>query len=203
MQTNATAANISQTFPLSVYRPSHVFSSNNSLYLTRPRGKSFPRGQSAVPPRGLTIFWCIYSRFSISCLSVWCFLKLFAQLSLIRHVYNNPERRKRATIVCFLKKKITSRVRRRFHEANIVGVPCKRAQHCCATLRISQNNRNVGTFYRFQTVRNKCQHCCGSMQTDATSHNIVGPNNVACCWPTLLRPFAWGFTSRNNRDMFH
>ena len=31
-------------------------------------------------------------------------LKLFAQLSLIRHVYNNPERRKRATIVCFMKK---------------------------------------------------------------------------------------------------
>ena len=32
--------------------------------------------------------------------------------------------------------------------ANIVVVPCKRAQH-------------------------------------------VGPNNVACCWPTMLRPFAW------------
>ena len=29
------------------------------------------------------------------------------------------------------------------------------------------------------------------MQTDATSHNIVGPNNVGCCWPTVLRPFAW------------
>ena len=69
------------------------------------RGKSFPReGQSAVPPRGLTIFWCIYSRFSIFCLNIWCFLKLFAQLSLIRRVYNNPGRRKRATIVCFLKK---------------------------------------------------------------------------------------------------
>ena len=86
----------------SVYWPSHVFSSNNSLYLTRPRGKSFPReGQSAVSPRGLTIFWCIYSRFSIFCLNVSCFFKLFAQLSLIHHVYNNPERRKRATIVRF------------------------------------------------------------------------------------------------------
>ena len=123
MQTNATTANIvgvrslfwpflSQAFPLalSVYRPSHVFSSNNySLYLTRPRGKSFPReGQSAVQPRGLTIFWCIYSRFSIFCLNVSCFLKLFAQFSLIRHVYNNPERRKCATIVCFLKKILQS-----------------------------------------------------------------------------------------------
>ena len=61
------------------------------------------RGQSAVPPRGLTIFRCIYSRFPIFCLNVSCFLKSFAPLSLIRHVYNNPERRKRATIVCFLK----------------------------------------------------------------------------------------------------
>ena len=41
--------------------------------------------------------------FSIFCLNVWCFLKFFAPLSLIRHVYNNPERRKRAMIVCFLK----------------------------------------------------------------------------------------------------
>ena len=71
----------------------------------------------------------------------------------------------------------------------IVGVPCKRAQHCCATLRRSQNNRNVGTcwaknltgFKLYATSANKCQHCCGSMQTDATSHNIVGPNNVWCC----------------------
>ena len=22
----------------------------------------------------------------------------------------------------------------------------------------------------------------------------VGPNNVTCCWPTVLRPFAWAFT---------
>ena len=52
-----------QAFPLSVYRPSHVFSLNNSLYFTRPRGKSFTREcQSAVPPRGLTVFWCIYTR---------------------------------------------------------------------------------------------------------------------------------------------
>ena len=26
----------------------------------------------------------------------------------------------------------------------------------------------------------------GPWQTDATSHNIV-----ACCWPTMLRPFVW------------
>ena len=92
----------------------------------------------------------------------------------------------------FFEKNITRRVRRRFHEANTVGVPCKRAKHCCATLRCSQNNRNVGTcwaksltsFKLYATSADKCQHCCGSMQTDATSHN-------RCCWPTMLRPFAW------------
>ena len=70
MQTNTTTANIvglGRYFGLNnspfcpkrflyVYTPSHVFSSNNSLYLTHRRGKSFPRGQSTVPPRGLTIF---------------------------------------------------------------------------------------------------------------------------------------------------
>ena len=182
------------SFPLSVYRPPHVFHSNNTFYLTRPRGKSFPRGgQSAVSPRGLAVFWCIYSRFSIFCLNVSCFLKIFAQLSLIRHVYNNPERRKRVTIavvVVFLKI-ITRRVRRRFYEANIVRVPCKRAQHCCATLRRSQNKRNVGTccaksltgFKLYAASANKCQHCCGSLQTDATCWAqqccVLLANNVA------------------------
>ena len=93
----------------------------------------------------------------------------------------------------FFEKSITGRVRRRFHEANIIVVPCKRAQYCCAMLRRSQNNRNVGTcwakslagFKLHATSANKCQHCFGSMQTDATSHNIVGPNSVGCCWPTV------------------
>ena len=108
------------------YRPSHVFSSNNSLYLTRPRGKSFPReGQSAVPPRGLAVFWCIYSGFSIFCLAVSCFLKLFAQISLIRHLYNNPERTKHATIVCFLKKKNYKACAQTF----------SRGQHCWGSMQ--------------------------------------------------------------------
>ena len=48
---------LSQAFPLSVYRPSHIFSLNNSLYLACPRGKSFPRKeQSAVPPRGICLY---------------------------------------------------------------------------------------------------------------------------------------------------
>ena len=107
----------------SVYRSSHVFSSKNSFYFTRPRGKSFPRGQSAVPSRSLTIFWCI-SRFSIFCLNVSCFLKFFAQFSLIRHVYNNPERRKRATIVCFLKKYYKARAQ-----------TFSRGQHCWGSMQ--------------------------------------------------------------------
>ena len=102
----------------------------------------------------------------------------------------------------FFEQNITRRVRRRVHEANIVGAQYKRAQHCCATLRRLQNNRNVGTccaksltgFKMYAASANKCQNCCGSMQTDATSRNIVGPNNVGCCWPTMLRPFAWAFT---------
>ena len=85
---------------------------------------------------------------------------------------------------------------RRFFEANIVVVPCKRAQHCCATLPRSQNNRNVGT-------------CCAKSLTvfklypsnanifvvprKRTQH--IGHNNVACCWPTILRPFALALTA--------
>ena len=95
------------------------------------------------------------------CLNVSYFLKLFAQLSLIRHVYNNPERRKRATIVCFLKRK----KKLQGACADVVAVPCKRAQHCCATLRRSQNSRNVGTcwakslpgFKLYATTANKCK----------------------------------------------
>ena len=26
----------------------------------------------------------------------------------------------------------------------------------------------------------------------------VGPSNVACCWPTILRPFAWAFRTLKN-----
>ena len=73
-------------------------------------------------------------------------------------------------------KKIAMRMHRRFHEASIVVVTCKRAKHCCAMLRRSQNNRNVGTccaksltsFKLYATSGNKCQHCYDFLQTDAT-----------------------------------
>ena len=68
MQTNATTLittlNNSPFCPkLSLYLsigPLTFFPQIICLYLTRPRGKSFLReGQSAAPPRGLTIFWYI------------------------------------------------------------------------------------------------------------------------------------------------
>ena len=71
---------------------------------------------------------------------------------------------------------------------------------CCATLHRSQKIRNVGT-------------CCAKSSTGfklyATSANSVvapckrtqhvGPNNVACCWPTMLRPFVWAFSVTNTK----
>ena len=49
-------------------------------------------------------------------------------------------------------------------------------------------------FDQFQTSSNKSQQ-------HATTHNMVckrsqhvGPNNVASCWPTMLRAFARAFT---------
>ena len=87
---------------------------------------------------------------------------------------------------------LAMRVHRRFHEANIVVIPCKCSQHCCATLRRSRNSGNVGTccaksltgFKPYATSANKCrQHCCGSMQTDTTCWArqccVFMANNVA------------------------
>ena len=104
--------------------------------------------------------------FSIFCLNV-CFLKFFRQLSLIRHVYNNPERRKRAMVVCFLTKYYKARAQ-----------TFSRGQHCCDPMQTGiaspvAEQKNCWDLLRqkfdwFQTICNKCQHCCGSMQTDAT-----------------------------------
>ena len=64
---------------------------------------------------------------------------------------------------------------------------------CCVRLH---GSKSLTGFELYAKSANKCHHCCGSMQTDATSHNIVGPNNVGCCWPTMLGPFAWTFRMR-------
>ena len=61
-------------------------------------------------------------------------------------------------------------------------------RQCCVRLN---GPKSLTGFKLYVTSANKCQHYYGSMQTDATSHNIVGPNNIGCCWPTMLGPFAW------------
>ena len=66
-------------------------------------------------------------------------------------------------------------------------------QQCCVRLH---GPKSLTSFKLHATSANKCQHCCGSMQMDATSHNFAGLNNVVCCWPTMLGPFAWAFTLR-------
>ena len=70
-------------------------------------------------------------------------------------------------------------------------------QQCCVRLR---GPKSLTGFKQYAASANKCQHCCSSMQTDATSHNIVGPNNVGCCWPTMLGPFAWAFRASSDSE---
>ena len=109
---------------------------------------------------------------------------------------------------------LAMRVSRRFHEANIVVIPCKRAQHYCATFGGSQNFRNVGTccakkltgFKLYATSTNMCRQVPTLLwfhATDATCWAQQGcvflANNVACCRPTMLRPFAWAWSRQEGR----
>ena len=69
-------------------------------------------------------------------------------------------------------------------------------QQCCVLL--ANNVASVCMGLKVWPVSN----CTQQMQVP-TSANIVvipckrtqhvGPNNVACCWPIILRPFAWAF----------
>ena len=43
-------------------------------------------------------------------------------------------------------------------------------------------------FDRFQTVRNKCQQVPTLLWFHANGRN---KSQHCCCWPTMLRPFAW------------
>ena len=67
-----------------------------------------------------------------------------------------------------LKKDCNARAQTFSRGQHCVGL-CKRAQHCCATLPWSQNNRNV-KLVASQTIRNKGQKVpkllSGSVQTD-------------------------------------
>ena len=74
---------------------------------------------------------------------------------------------------------------------------CNKSRHCCVLLGVFGQQCYVRLHgpikvYRFQIIRNKCQHCCGSMQTVANC-SWAQQCCPACCWPTMLRPFAWAF----------
>ena len=63
-------------------------------------------------------------------------------------------------------------------------------QQCCVHLH---EPKSLTDFKLYTTSDNKCQHCCGFIQTDATSHNIVGPTMLGVggqqCWVS----FEWAF----------
>ena len=72
------------------------------------------------------------------------------------------------------------RVRRRFHEANIVVV--HRSIEVLGLVApnvwpVSNYTKRVPTLSWFH----------------ANERTHVGPNNAACCWPKMLRPFTWAF----------
>ena len=73
--------------------------------------------------------------FQVTCSSNTTRPRKFAQLRLIQHVYNNAERRNRATIVCFFEKNITRRVCRCFHaEATLAYIVAVSSMQTGATL---------------------------------------------------------------------
>ena len=82
--------------------------------------------------------------------------------------------------------------------ATLLNVLCKRTQYCWNTLRWPRNNRNVGTCWLWSLTSFKLHPTTSNKsQQHATTHNMVckrsqhvGPNNVASCWPTMLRAFA-------------
>ena len=66
-------------------------------------------------------------------------------------------------------------------------------QQCCIRLH---GPKSLTGFKLYATSANKCQQVPTLLWFHANGrHNIVGPNNVGCCWPTMLRPFAWAFSS--------
>ena len=101
-------------------------------------------------------------------------------------------------IVCMLHASVKAHVNRRNKCQQLPTLLGVVGQQCCARLH---GPKSLTGFKLYATSANKCQHCCGSMQTDVTSYNIVGPNNVGCCWPTIVGPFAWAFLFITKRDV--
>ena len=86
---------------------------------------------------------------------------------------------------------------------------CRRSLRSMQTDAISNNIVTCWLGFLANNVASVCMDLkvwpvSNYMQQMPTSDNIVvvsckrtqhvGPNNVACCWPTMLRPFAWAFT---------
>ena len=70
---------------------------------------------------------------------------------------------------------------------------CKRIQHCCATLRRSRNERNVGScWFKGLTGFKLCATTPNNMQQGVQT--AMTCNIKRSCWPTMLRPFAWDLT---------
>ena len=150
-------------FPLSVF--------------TRPRGKIFPRGQLAVPPRGLTIFWCIFSRFSTFCINVWCFLKSSSRKSQLDTPCLQQSRKKKT--------------RQTF----------SRGQHCCDPMQTGFASHRKEMLGLVAPKVWLVSNCTQQVQTLLWFHACkrtqrVRPNNVASTkidllgmlGPTMLRP---------------
>ena len=77
--------------------------------------------------------------------------------------------------------------------------PCKRTQQvttCCWGF-LANNVASVCMGLKVSPISHYTQQVPTSanivvVPCKPTQH--VGPNNVACCWPTTLRPFAWALT---------
>ena len=80
-----------------------------------------------------------------------------------------------------------------------------KSQHCCVLLGFLANNvASVCMGLKVWPVSNYTQQLPTSANTAVvpckrTQH--VGPNNAACSWPTMLRPFAWAFNSLISADL--
>ena len=79
--------------------------------------------------------------------------------------------------------------------------PCNRIQRYCATLRRSRNKRNVGSCWLkslpVQTLRNNTQQHPTTYNRVCKRTQHVTSNNVGSFWPTMLHPFARGFSAMN------
>ena len=157
--------------------------------MTRHRGKSFPReGQAVVPPRGLTIFWCIYSRSSFDFFPKRLIFPQILRSTQLDMPCLQQSRKKKTRHDCLFFEKILQGVC-----ADVFTRPTLLGFHANGRRR-SQNNRNVGT-------------CCAKSLTGfklyATSANIVvvpckrTQQVTTLLGATLLRPFAWGLRLQN------